>query len=342
MPNTMGNEKLSLEQIITLYKEDPDKLILKAEELCLEVHGPGVLLRGLIEFSNYCGQNCLYCGIRAGNIRVNRYRLSEDEILSAVRSGFERGLRTFVLQSGEDGQWSVLRLCRLAEKIKKICDDKAALTLSLGILKKEEYRDLKKAGADRYLMRFETSDPKLYSYLRNGKSLSDRLRALDYIKELDYDLGSGYMVGLPGETEEIRIENALLCQKLEIDMGGIGPFIPHPQTKLAESEQAPLYLTIKGTALLRMLCPQAHIPATTAAGSLDPEGREKVLQAGANVLMPNIGPVEHKKDYLLYPGKICLDEAGVHCLGCMDLRVKSIGRSLDFSRGDALRRREGR
>jgi len=195
---------------------------------------------------------------------------------------------------------------------------------------------MKNAGADRYLLRFETSDPVLHKKLR-GSSLASRLKNLEDIRTSGLQVGSGYMTGLPGESEDTRINNALLCRELDLDMVGIGPFIPSDETPLAGSKQEPIEYAIKGTALLRLLLPKAHIPATTAAGSLKPSGREDMIKAGANVLMPNITPVSVKKDYLLYPGKICLDEPGSQCIGCMGLRVKSVGRKINFARADALR-----
>lgn len=309
----------------------------RAAEACRRVHGDGVLLRGLIEISNRCTRNCLYCGIRRGNRRLRRYSLSETEIRDAVRAGFQRGLRTFVLQGGEDPQWSTVAIARVVKWIKDYTGGQAAVTLSLGIKSRRHYALLRSAGADRYLLRFETSDPELHRYLRDGVSLARRLEALQDLKELGYETGTGYMVGLPGESEGTRIRNALLTRELAADMVGIGPFIPHPQTPLAGSPQQPLSLTLRAVALVRLLLPRCHMPATTAVGSLDPQGREKAIAAGANVLMPNLTPTTYKPDYQLYPGKICLDESGVKCIGCLGLRVKSVGRSLDFSRGAALR-----
>ena len=266
----------------------------------LEVHGHAILLRGLIEFSNYCGRDCLYCGIRKSNSRVNRYRLTEEEILASVRAGFDRGLRTFVLQSGEDCSVSPEDICRLTERIKELTAGEAAVTLSCGIFSAARYREMKNSGADRYLLRFETSDSALHQYLRNGVSLKARLKALDDIRAAGLQLGSGFMTGLPGETEETLIRNILLCGELNLDMGGIGPFIPHPGTPLKDAVQVPIDLSLRATAMLRLMLPCCHIPATTAAGSLDPEGREKMIRFGANVLMPNITPVWNVLVVFLY------------------------------------------
>lgn len=324
--------------IIDTYKQKTtEELSLMAREVCESKYGPKVYIRGLVEFSNHCLMDCLYCGIRKSNGQVERYRLTEEQIIQTVFTGYERGVKTFVLQSGEDSYFSLDVLAGIVEAIKNKTGDDAAITLSCGIRSKDDYRTLKQAGADRYLIRFETSDEKLHSYIRNGISLKRRLKALEDLSACGFELGSGYMVGLPGETEEIRIQNALLCKEMGLDMIGIGPFIPHPETPLKEADQQDFELTIRAVALVRLLLPGANIPATTAAGSVDPLGREKLLAAGANVLMPNITPTEVKKHYLLYPGKICLDESGFQCIGCLTGRVSSVNKEMSMERGDSLR-----
>jgi len=337
-----SREIRSQNEILDLYSSsDTESLTARAREVCLGRHGRRILLRGLIEYSNRCACDCLYCGIRRSNRKVHRYRLEPDRIADLARKGYAAGLRSFVLQGGEDEAFSESSLPRAVEAIKRDCPG-AAVTLSAGILSRSAYARLKTAGADRYLLRFETSDPALHRRLRGGVGLERRLAALHDLAELGYQVGSGYMVGLPGETEETRVADALLCGELKLDMVGIGPFIPHGDTPLAGSPQEPIELTLRAAALVRLLLPEAHMPATTAAGSLDPAGREKMILAGANVLMPNITPPEAKRDYLLYPGKICLEEEGETCIGCLSLRMKSIGRELSFERGDALRlEREG-
>ncbi len=323
--------------IVDYYRRaGTEELALSARKVCEEVHGKKILLRALIEFSNDCGLDCLYCGIRAGNASVERYRLSEDELVAAAEEAYDAGLRSFVLQSAEDAWYTTERLAAAVHRIKDRLPE-AAITLSCGIKTRSQYRRLKAAGADRYLLRFETSDPELHARLRNGISLDRRLRALDDLRSEGYQVGSGFMTGLPGETEETRIANALLCAELELDMVGIGPFIPHPGTPLAGAKRETIELTLRMTSLLRLLMPYAHLPATTAAGSLDPEGREKMILAGANVLMPNMTPSPVRKNYLLYPGKICIDEAGEKCLGCLALRMRSVDRELSFERGDSRR-----
>ncbi len=327
----------SIEDILELYnKTDPADLIQAAWDVTTEFHGDNVYLRGLVEFTNKCVINCTYCGIRRDNSNVNRYSLDQETIVKTCLEGFDKGLKTFVLQGGEDKDISVTDLCNTVKAIKKATNNEAAITLSFGARSLDEYKEMKAAGADRYLLRFETSDEDLYFKLR-GMPLANRLQNLEDIRESGLQVGSGYMTGLPGETEEIRINNALLCQKLKLDMVGIGPFIPSDETPLKGSPQEPIDYAIKGTALLRLLLPKAHIPATTAAGSLKPTGREDMIKAGANVMMPNLTPISVKKDYLLYPGKICLDDTGTQCIGCMGMRVKTVGREINFSRADALR-----
>jgi biotin synthase len=330
-----AREATSTPEILEFYRAaDTESLMSRARQLCLAEHGSAVLLRGLIEYSNICERDCLYCGIRRSNPNFHRFRLEPEEILAIALRGYAAGLRSFVLQGGEDSAFSGEALSLAVEGIRNACPE-AAITLSAGTLDRSAYARLKDAGADRYLLRFETSDPVLHHRLRWGQSLELRLEALAELADLGFQVGSGYMVGLPGETEDTRVANALLCRELDLDMVGIGPFIPHPDTPLAASAQSPIELTLRATALTRLLLPQAHMPATTAAGSLDPLGRESMILAGANVLMPNITPPVAKRNYLLYPGKICIGEEGQSCIGCLGIRMRSIGRETSFLRGDA-------
>ena len=319
-----------------------DELVSRARGLTDRVHGKQVLLRALVETTNMCAMDCLYCGIRRSNGAVKRYRLDGKTLRDTLRAGVQAGFNTFVLQGGEDSALAGEGLSRLAELARSAIGNEPALTFSYGIRDRREYEELRSAGVDRYLMRFETADPDLHRYLRNGVTLERRLQALDDLRSAGLQVGSGFMTGLPGESEETLVRNILLSQELRMDMGGVGPFIPHPDTPLASAEGSTLELSIRATALLRLALPECHIPATTAAGSIDPEGRERLLEAGANVLMPNITPTEQKRNYLLYPGKICLDESGFHCIGCLDIRVRGRGLTLSWDRGDALRFRRSR
>ncbi len=323
-------------EVLEFYRQAPTpELMRRANEVCKQTYGNGVFLRGLIEFTNHCALDCAYCGIRRSNAKATRYRLKVSQIVDLALAGWTYGLKTFVLQGGEDPWFTTDRIVEILDGIQEVTGGQGAVTLSVGIRAREVYRRWKAAGADRYLMRFETSDPDLYASLKNGAKLKDRIQALSDLREEGFEVGSGYMVGLPGETEETRIASALLCHELDLDMVGIGPFIPHPETPLAQAPQQPIDLAVRAAALVRLLLPEANLPATTAAGSLDKQGREKMLAAGANVLMPNITPESVKKDYLLYPGKICLDESGFECINCLDIRTHLVDKTLNWTRGNS-------
>ena len=311
-----------------------DSLIQHADRLCRNEYGNSVFIRGLLEISNYCVMNCKYCGLRRDNFRLKRYRMTFNEVITAVERGWQRGIRSFVLQGGEDPELPPKALANLADAIRKKVPGNYALTFSFGTMAKDDYAQLKAAGVDRYLIRFETSDPDLHQQLR-GTTLAKRLTAIEAVKSLGFEAGSGFMTGLPGYSEEQLYRDIELARSLDLDMAGVGPFIPHPQTPLAKEPGSPLALAVQAVALLRLARPKANIPATTAAGSLAPDGREQMLAAGANVLMPNIGPVDYKKLYEHYPGKICLDEDGLTCLGCLAIRVKTVGKELSMERGDS-------
>lgn len=326
----------SLDELKNIYyKYKTQDLVKYADSICRKVYGNKVFLRGLIEFSNICSCDCLYCGIRKSNKNVNRYMLSNDEIEKIIIEGIGKGFKTFVLQSGENENIIPDKISKLLLNLRKKITDDIAITLSCGVYSKDVYKQWKKLGAKRYLLRFETSDEDLYSKLCPTKSLQNRLKALTDLKSCGYEVGSGFMVGLAGETLEIRLRNLLLCKEFGFDMVGIGPFIPNSNTPLKDEKPLNIEETIKMTALLRILLPYANIPATTASGTLDPFGREKMLSSGANVLMPNITPKENKKEYLLYDNKICIDEDGYQCIGCLNSRVKTIGKEISFERGDS-------
>jgi biotin synthase len=263
--------------------------------------GDEIFLRGIIEFSNICVQDCLYCGLRRSNSCLKRYRMKDAEILAAARQIREEGIGTVVLQSGEDGFFTQERLCSLVEKIK--ADTGLAITLSVGERPKEEYRAFREAGADRYLLKFETTAADLYRRLRPGRSLEERLRALTDLRELGYEVGTGNMVGLPGQGPEILANDLLLMKNLDADMLGIGPFLPHPQTPLASSPPGDLFLTLKALAVARLLTRTTNIPATTALGTLDAIGRIRALEGGANVVMPDFTPPSYRRHYEIYPGR---------------------------------------
>ena len=303
---------------------DPGPLFARADKVRRENCGPGVHLRGLIEFSNNCRRRCYYCGIRAGNTRVSRYRLTGGLILDCARTAVRLKYKTIVLQSGEDPCWGPKELAPLVEQIKR--ETGLAITLSVGEYSKEDYKMLRAAGADRFLLRFETSDRRLFSMLKPDSSFDQRFRCLAWLKEAGFQTGSGVMTGLPGQTRESMADDILLFKQLDLDMVGIGPFIASPDTPMAGAENGTLETALRMVALTRIVTENAHIPATTAMGTLAPQGRQKALKCGANVLMPNISPKEHRSDYSLYPGKICVDEDPERCAVCVDAMLAAVGR----------------
>ena len=263
--------------------------------------GDAVYLRGLVEFSNYCKNDCLYCGIRRSNTKAARYRMTPDEIVQTARQAVEYGYKTVVLQSGEDVWFDADKMADIVSRIKALG---AAVTLSLGEKTREEYAAYRQAGADRYLLRIETTDKALYEKLDPQMNWDNRARCLYDLKDLGYEVGSGSLVGLPGQTAESLAEDLLFFKSLPVDMAGIGPFIPHPDTPLAgESAEGHLDLSLRMMALMRLLLPDINIPATTAMETLHPRGRLLALSCGANVIMPNVTAETFCKRYQLYPGK---------------------------------------
>ena len=322
---------LTKNEIINLLNTtDEKKLFKKADDVRHQFVGDEVHLRGLIEFSNICRNNCLYCGIRKGNGKVIRYRLSEDEIINMARFAASMGFKTVVLQSGEDLQYNIKKMCYIIENIKKF---NVAVTLSIGERSFEEYKAFRQAGADRYLMRIETTDKDLYHKLDPDMSWERRHECLMMIKELGYELGSGIMVGLPGQTIESIADDLLYLKKIGIDMAGIGPFIPHPDTPLKDEKGGTLSLALRTMAVMRLLMKDINIPATTAMESLHPQGRIMALQAGANVVMPNVTEGEYRKFYELYPNKICVNEQPRQCRTCIAMKIESIGRKVGTGYG---------
>lgn len=299
-------------------------------------YGRKVYLRGLIEFSNVCQNDCFYCGIRRSNPNVRRYRLSEAQILDCCRQGYALGYRTFVLQSGEDPAYPAPRLARLVMEIRRRYPA-AALTLSVGELSAADYRLLRQAGADRYLLRHETADAGHYASLHPAdQTLQRRLSCLRELRAAGFQVGSGFMVGTPGQTADCLAQDLLFLQELQPQMIGIGPFIPQHDTPLSQAEPGRLRQTLLMLSLLRLLFPKALLPATTAVGTLHPLGRELALSAGANVLMPNLSPQEYRKDYALYDNKICTGDEAAECRACLQKRVESAGFTIDTSRGDPV------
>lgn len=290
-----------------------------------ENYGDKVYIRGLIEFTNYCRNNCYYCGIRRDNKKAERYRLTKDEILLCCDEGYRLGFRTFVMQGGEDPYYTDEMICDIVSKIKSRYPD-CAVTLSIGEKPRESYQAFFDAGADRYLLRHETADPEHYGKLHpEAMSLENRKRCLFDLKEIGYQVGSGFMVGSPYQTTENLISDLHFLQKLKPDMIGIGPYITHADTPFAEFKSGDVMLTLRLVSILRLMFPYALIPSTTALGTIHPQGRELGLKAGANVVMPNLSPVSVRKLYSLYENKICTGEEVAQCRGCLERRVESAG-----------------
>lgn len=290
-----------------------------------ENYGDKVYIRGLIEFTNYCRNNCYYCGIRRDNKKAERYRLTKDEILLCCDEGYRLGFRTFVMQGGEDPYYTDEMICDIVSKIKSRYPD-CAVTLSIGEKPRESYQAFFDAGADRYLLRHETADPEHYGKLHpEAMSLENRKECLFDLKEIGYQVGSGFMVGSPYQTTENLISDLCFLQKLQPDMIGIGPYITHADTPFAEFKSGDVMLTLRLVSILRLMFPYALIPSTTALGTIHPQGRELGLKAGANVVMPNLSPVSVRKLYSLYENKICTGEEAAQCRGCLERRVESAG-----------------
>ena len=317
--------ELSRDEIIALLKDDSinDELFKAADEVRKKYLGDEVHLRGLIEFTNICKRNCMYCGLRRDNKNLNRYRLSHEEIIDFAKKAVGYGYKTLVLQGGEDDYYTVERLVPIVKDLKALG---VALTLSIGERPFEEYEALKKAGADRFLLRIETTDRELYEELDPGMSHENRIQCLKNLRKLGYEVGSGCLVGLPGQKIESLADDILFFKELDVDMNGIGPFIPNEDTPLKDAEGGQFELALKVMAIVRLLLPDINIPATTAMETLNKQGRVIALQCGANVVMPNVTEGEYRKLYALYPGKICTGDTPAHCRGCISGKIRGIRR----------------
>lgn len=309
-------------------------LAQKADEVRRSWYGSTVYVRGLIEFTNYCKNNCYYCGIRRGNCHADRYRLTEEEILSCCRKGWELGFRTFVMQGGEDPYFTDERLCSIVRRIKAEFPE-CAVTLSVGEKPRESYAAYREAGADRYLLRHETADEALYGMLHPAElSLSNRIRCLYDLKELGYQVGAGFMVGAPYQTHEHLLKDLRFLQQLQPDMIGIGPYLTHRDTPFREMSNGDLNLTLRLLSILRLMFPSALIPATTALGTLHPRGRELGMHAGANVVMPNLSPAAVREKYTLYENKLCTGSEAAEALRELADRMEQVGYQVVTDRGD--------
>ena len=325
-----------LKELIESDKHD-EALTKAADEVRRERYGDAVYLRGLIEFSSYCKNNCLYCGLRAGNANAERYRLSKEQILSCCDEGYGLGYRTFVLQGGEDPYYTDDMICDIVRSIKEKYPD-CAVTLSIGEKPRESYEKYYAAGADRYLLRHETADSDHYGKLHpDNMSSENRKRCLYDLKEIGYQVGSGFMVGSPYQTTENLIADLRFLQELQPDMIGIGPYITHKDTPFKDMEGGTLELSLRMLSILRLMFPYALLPSTTALGTINPTGRELGLKAGGNVVMPNLSPTNVREKYAIYDNKICTGEESAQCRRCLEMRIESAGYRAVTDRGDVKR-----
>ena len=322
-------------EIVELLRDqDPAGVFKRADDIRRIFCGDEVHIRGIIEFSNYCYRGCLYCGLRRGNKNVLRYRMLPDEIVELAKKTIQRGVRTIVLQSGDDFGFDQKMLCGIMGKIKQK-NPAIAITLSIGERPLDDYRAFKDAGADRYLLKHETANHRLYERLHPGQTLKRRLGILEYLKKLGYQIGAGNIVGLPGQTLEDLADDILLLKDLDVDMAGIGPFIPKRDTPLKDFPRGSLELTLKVLGIARILTENSHLPATTALATLDPnEGQLLGFRAGANVIMPDFTPEHYRKSYTIYDNK-----ARVDLERAKELIFKA-GRLISNSKGDSLKCRK--
>lgn len=330
---------LSDSELLTVLRTDAfdDALYAAADAVRRRVYGTAVFVRGLIEFTNYCKNDCYYCGIRRGSRSVQRYRLDARTILACCEEGYALGYRTFVLQGGEDPYFTDERVCALVSAIRARFPD-CAITLSIGEKQRESYLAYYKAGANRYLLRHETADPAHYAALHPAAlSAENRKRCLFDLKEIGYQVGSGFMVGSPFQAAENLVSDLRFLQELDPDMIGIGPFIPAENTPFADKTAGSLTLTLRLLSILRLMFPHVLLPATTALGTIAPDGRELGLRAGANVVMPNLSPADVREKYALYEGKICTGEESAQCRACLETRVRAAGYEIVTDVGNVRR-----
>lgn len=332
-------KQLSRDEYVSLIRDhsesDAEYLFSLAVKRRMEYYGKDVYVRGLIEFTNYCKNDCYYCGIRRSNRSVERYRLTKDDIMSCCEQGHELGFRTFVLQGGEDPYYTDDKICDLVSSIKNKYPD-CAVTLSIGEKEHESYKAYFDAGADRYLLRHETADSGHYSRLHPSEmSFDHRIKCLYDLKEIGYQVGCGFMVGSPYQTAENLADDLLFIKELQPQMVGIGPFISQHDTPFAQMNSGTMEQTLFMLGLIRLTLPPVLLPSTTALGTIHPLGREKGILAGANVVMPNLSPVSVRKKYLLYDNKICTGDEAAECKNCLQMRMRSIGYDVVVSRGDS-------
>lgn len=330
------NRKEIYELLTLAHKEQLKKIFQTADRIRKKFVGDEVHLRGIVEFSNYCRNNCLYCGIRRDNRKVRRYRMPPEEIVNWVAFISNKlKYRTVVLQSGEDLWYTKEKLVKIIKEIKKRC--KTAVVVSIGERNYETYKAMRKAGAERSLFRFETTNAVLYKKM-TGRCLVQRIQHIKWMKELGYQVGTGPLIGLPGATIRDYVEDIIFLKKYNIDMAAMGPYICHPDTPLAGSPNGDVEFSLKMLAVVRLVCKDVHIPATTALQTLAPlDGRQRALSCGADIIMPNATPSKYRKYYLLYPNKVCIFEDPVACRQCSIRLIHSLGRKIGKGYGHSLR-----
>lgn len=334
----VASRDITLDQLKTLLAATDDEavsyLFSRALETCRSVYGNAVFMRGLIELSNHCKNDCLYCGIRRSHTSVTRYRLTKEQVLECCSTGHGLGFRTFVLQGGEDGWYTDAVMVDIVASIRSQYPD-CAITLSLGERSRESYQRLFDAGANRYLLRHETANAAHYASLHPAEmSFDNRMRCLQELKEIGYQVGCGFMVGSPGQTPETLFEDLQFIRRFEPQMVGIGPFIPASGTPFENEPAGSVETTLRLLAIIRLMNPRVLLPATTALGTMHPRGRERGILAGANVVMPNLSPKDHRKDYALYDNKLCTGDEAAECRVCLDRRIRTTGSQLVVDRGD--------
>lgn len=328
------NENYLIDEIVYLLETsnqaEINYLYNEANKQCLEVYGENVFIRSILELSNNCSKNCNYCGIRKGNSNIERYRIEPDDAIKLAKEAYEVGYKTLVIQSGEDAYYDN-KLEYILKEIKKAAD--IAITLSVGEKDFELYEKWKQAGADRFLLRIETTNEHLFNQIHPDDNLEYRKKCLYNLKKLDYEVGTGIMIGLPGQTYEMIAKDILFFKELDADMIGVGPFIPHKDTPLKNVEPKDFEITLKVVAITRLVTKNANIPATTAMGTIDKEGRQKALKVGANVIMPNFTPQSYRPFYKLYDNKICINEGSNECRACIDGIAGAAGKKIIIDKG---------
>ena len=335
----LNKDEFSKDDIISLLeindRNEVQSIYQKADEIRKKYCGNEVYLRGIIEFSNYCEQDCIYCGLRRSNLSLDRYRMSKDEIIETAKSIFRLGIQTIVLQSGEDYLYTGEIIADIISSIKSTIN--VAITLSLGERNYEDYALWKDVGADRYLLKHETANAKLYSVYHFNQSLKDRVDHLLYLKSIGYQIGSGNIIGLPQQTIKDIAEDIILCKGLDLDMASFSPFIASPETPYRSQKNADINFTLKVMAIARIVLKNVHIPATTAISSLDKYGREKGLQVGANVIMPNFTPNPYRDKYSIYPNKNSDNDNPLYFPNSITNLIAATGRKIGIGYGNSLK-----